>query len=1152
MPSSSLVDLVKVVTSTVGTGSSLVFGAAVPSFRSGAVLTDGATYSYAIQQGSDWEYGRGVWTAGTSRLSRVPIRSSNNDTPIALLAGAEVAIVLLAEDIDDRVGIPAELAIGSVTSGPTPSVTISGTSPNYVLDFVLEPGPEGDITPALTALAAGVQTNATQVAADRVQTGQDRVATGQDRVATAADRVQTGQDRAVTNTNANNTAADRVATAADRVQTGLDRVATAADRVQTGQDKLAAGYSAAEAAQSEDNAAQSAVQAAQAAHDVAPNSLSIGTVTKIAAGGTPTASVTGVPPNQTLSLGLVTGDIGLPGPSGPSGAIGLPAASGLSNTFASTAATYVPQGATAFALTPGSGGTNATNVAATFAGGNFTGNPTILFDIVGGAVQNVRVIDPGVYIGASASVPTVTLPGSAGGAALVLTAGPLIGNGSGYWAESADRLQLNRYVNTAGAPVLDSNVAPIFQPAGPKDVTLGFATPLLAGNVAWAANSTIWAFTSPNASTLKSIATQVNAVNSGALNVVIATGTLNPTGTSSLTFVASYPLTTITATGINTWEVGTGWTGTIAIPAGGHVLFSAPSGGADLQQQTGLTGFTRFTSATPFTGGTATFTAFANTAIRARGVVTETVLQVPRAGLADATTVATAASTSPAAVRVLNPSVSTPYGSTLTESGTISPFIANQIATIATVTANGVLETLTIDVLTANSGVLNMVVLNGTLPVVEKVSTTALTVAAGRNVFTSANFGTVNLTAGQTVALLSPTGGPLLAQFVKLDGSFYYQGAANLASGAGTLTIVPNFQIRGQITVATPALVMQKQNLGSELRGLSDLATPDKPMGWAIFMTAGQSNMQGANPQINPETIPAGYAYQWYNGAMTPVTADPIGNAVVSSILPSFVNRYIAMGYEGVILVPSALGSSGLAVSGSTGNWSSTGALRGTAITNLNAAKAAAALTASFTASIAGTTMTVTAVGSGTICPGHLISGTAVMPGTRIVAQLTGTAGSTGTYQVDYSRTVPSTTITQAPMAFRVAGILWSQGETDADTIDAGGNALTGGPMTGAKYETEFGLLNTYFQAQAGAGIPIIMSRTGYKSTGDTAGYQAIRTAQENIVRANPNVFMGYTGAITWTARSEIQSTYHGTTLAYAEMGKTMAVCAAYKCAGRV
>lgn len=67
---------------------------------------------------------------------------------------------------------------------------------------------------------------------------------------------------------------------------------------------------------------------------------------------------------------------------------------------------------------------------------------------------------------------------------------------------------------------------------------------------------------------------------------------------------------------------------------------------------------------------------------------------------------------------------------------------------------------------------------------------------------------------------------------------------------------------------------------------------------------------------------------------------------------------------------------------------------------------------ASVTGSIASTTMTVTAIGSGTLRPGQPISGTNVAAGSYIVAQLTGAAGGTGTYQVSTASTASSTTIT--------------------------------------------------------------------------------------------------------------------------------------------
>lgn len=62
---------------------------------------------------------------------------------------------------------------------------------------------------------------------------------------------------------------------------------------------------------------------------------------------------------------------------------------------------------------------------------------------------------------------------------------------------------------------------------------------------------------------------------------------------------------------------------------------------------------------------------------------------------------------------------------------------------------------------------------------------------------------------------------------------------------------------------------------------------------------------------------------------------------------------------------------------------------------------------ASFTASIAGTTMTVSAVASGTLAVGQTVSGAGVVIGTRITGLGTG-AGGTGTYTVSNTQTVGS------------------------------------------------------------------------------------------------------------------------------------------------
>lgn len=65
----------------------------------------------------------------------------------------------------------------------------------------------------------------------------------------------------------------------------------------------------------------------------------------------------------------------------------------------------------------------------------------------------------------------------------------------------------------------------------------------------------------------------------------------------------------------------------------------------------------------------------------------------------------------------------------------------------------------------------------------------------------------------------------------------------------------------------------------------------------------------------------------------------------------------------------------------------------------------------SFTGSISGTTLTVSAVASGTLGVGQAITGSGVTSGTTIVDYLTG-SGLTGTYRVSISQTVSSTSMT--------------------------------------------------------------------------------------------------------------------------------------------
>ena len=70
---------------------------------------------------------------------------------------------------------------------------------------------------------------------------------------------------------------------------------------------------------------------------------------------------------------------------------------------------------------------------------------------------------------------------------------------------------------------------------------------------------------------------------------------------------------------------------------------------------------------------------------------------------------------------------------------------------------------------------------------------------------------------------------------------------------------------------------------------------------------------------------------------------------------------------------------------------------------------------ASFTGSISGNILTVTAIASGAIAQGQTLRGTGITAGTKITQFLTGAGGNineTGTYQLNISQTVASTSIT--------------------------------------------------------------------------------------------------------------------------------------------
>lgn len=109
-----------------------------------------------------------------------------------------------------------------------------------------------------------------------------------------------------------------------------------------------------------------------------------------------------------------------------------------------------------------------------------------------------------------------------------------------------------------------------------------------------------------------------------------------------------------------------------------------------------------------------------------------------------------------------------------------------------------------------------------------------------------------------------------------------------------------------------------------------------------------------------------------------------------------------------------------------------------------------AANTGSFTGSIADDVLTITVVGSGVAVVGGLLSGTNVQTGTRIVSQVSGTAGGVGIYIVSIAeQTVASTAISETYGTFTSAS-----GLSGLYTV---GSVLSGAGVTAGTTITAFG-----------------------------------------------------------------------------------------------
>jgi hypothetical protein len=147
-PLTSVIDVGTTAVRTVAAGESVVLitGPQGPVGRTGDQGITGEIGAQGIQG----ETG----LTGSAGVSPLPISGFEVDHDGNLIAIFDDSTIINAGNV---VGPPPVFTIGTVVAGAAPSVTISGTPPNYVLDFELQTGATGPNIPIVINTTSGAQ-----------------------------------------------------------------------------------------------------------------------------------------------------------------------------------------------------------------------------------------------------------------------------------------------------------------------------------------------------------------------------------------------------------------------------------------------------------------------------------------------------------------------------------------------------------------------------------------------------------------------------------------------------------------------------------------------------------------------------------------------------------------------------------------------------------------------------------------------------------------------------------------------------------------------------------------------------------------------------------------------------------------------------------
>jgi hypothetical protein len=131
----------KMSTSTTGTGT-ITLGSALSGYQTFAQagITNGQTVRYAIEDGTNFEIGSGVYTSSGTTLTRSVTESSNSDSAISLSGSAEVFITASAADIFVNDGATSLTTTGVITGGTVEATSDTAAGDNAAMGYTSAEG----------------------------------------------------------------------------------------------------------------------------------------------------------------------------------------------------------------------------------------------------------------------------------------------------------------------------------------------------------------------------------------------------------------------------------------------------------------------------------------------------------------------------------------------------------------------------------------------------------------------------------------------------------------------------------------------------------------------------------------------------------------------------------------------------------------------------------------------------------------------------------------------------------------------------------------------------------------------------------------------------------------------------------------------------